>query len=270
MARPEVSSASEIRKRGGGNLSEIASADHTNNPAAAPTPGTVVPCPLKRSQIAVGRCVEYQQENGCHCEHALTSLRFVRRKLDEDDSSREAGFQERRAEKLDEIRELTARAEQIEAARPPKSIEKKPAPPPEEKKPMPVTYSQNRKCSNEGCGRVIADQSKTGICVPCNQGYKPGSEKAAAHAAKIRKPIGAPRGAPVLPESARKVFRDGKVIKNSAGTIDDVAKKHVAAPAPTPAKVDEIAAMARISTEFKALSQPAQRFLLEHFAAFTG
>lgn len=250
-------------------MSEIASADHTNNPAAAPTPGTVVPCPLKRSQIAVGRCVEYQQENGCHCEHALTSLRLVRRHLELDDSHG-AGDAIRRAEKLDEIRELTARAEQIEAARPPKSIEEKPAPPPEEKKPMPVTYSQNRKCSNEGCGRVIGDQSKTGICVPCNQGYKPGSEKAAAHAAKIRKPIGEPRGAPALPESARKAEIRKVKDKVFAGVVllDDVAKKHVATPAP--AKVDEIAAMARISTEFKSLSQPAQRFLLEHFAAFTG
>lgn len=188
----------------------------------------------------------------------------MRRHLDLDDSHG-AGDAIRRSEKLDEIRELTARAEQIEAARPTKSIEEKPAPPPEEKKPMAVTYSQNRKCSNEGCGRVIADQSKTGICVPCAQGYKPGSEKAAAHAAKIRKPIGEPRGASALPESARKVVVDGKVIKNSAGTIDDVAKKHVTTSAPTPAKVDEIAAMARISTEFKALSQPAQRFLLDHF-----
>lgn len=89
-------------------------------------PGTVVPCPLKAgAMIGVGRCVEWQRDNGCNCEHALVSLRRVEELLAEKRSatSESAEDEEARVERLDEVRGLIARAEQIEKERPAKPAE---------------------------------------------------------------------------------------------------------------------------------------------------
>lgn len=105
------------------------------------TPGTVVPCPLKNgAQIAVGRCVEWQDENGCHCEFALVSLGLVKELVEAEtiftgDSKpgaelRIAALEADRDARLAKIRDLTARAKEIETARPPPIPKATPAEPP--------------------------------------------------------------------------------------------------------------------------------------------
>src|SRR5882762_10054425 len=84
---------------------------------------SMVACPLKnRQEIGMGRCVENQRENGCHCEHALPSLRRIKEHLAQP-GNRQAGTFEQdergRAEALDEIAGLMERAEHIEKDRPP-------------------------------------------------------------------------------------------------------------------------------------------------------
>lgn len=104
------------------------------------TPGTVVPCPLKSgAQIAVGRCVEWQDENGCHCQFALFSLGLVKKLVEGEtitgDSKpgselRIAAREADRDARLAKIRDLTARAKEIETARPPPIPKVTPAEPP--------------------------------------------------------------------------------------------------------------------------------------------
>jgi hypothetical protein len=91
----------------------------------APEPGTVVPCPLKQgARIGVGRCVEWQRDNGCHCEHALVALSATKKHLEHPHQSTESeDAAAERAEQLDAVRELIRRAEQLERVRP------KPEPP---------------------------------------------------------------------------------------------------------------------------------------------
>jgi hypothetical protein len=92
---------------------------NTRELAFAPTPGSMVSCPVKDgAQIGAGRCVEWQRDNGCHCDNALVSLRVVEEALqgrshqEPEDDARE------RIERLDDVRRLIVRAEQIEKQRP--------------------------------------------------------------------------------------------------------------------------------------------------------
>lgn len=52
-------------------MNSVSAGVDQNNPAFAPLPGSIVFCPMKRGeQIAVGRCVEWQSQNGCSCKNS--------------------------------------------------------------------------------------------------------------------------------------------------------------------------------------------------------
>lgn len=91
----------------------------TRELAFAATPGSSVPCPLKGgAQIAHGRCVEWQRDNGCHCEYALVSLRREHDHLYGSPRQELPADAAARHEKLEEVEGLIKRAEALEAARP--------------------------------------------------------------------------------------------------------------------------------------------------------
>jgi hypothetical protein len=178
--------------------------------AFATISGSFVPCPLKAgAQIAAGRCVEWQQENGCHCEHALPSLRRVEKHLT-DEPARKAGpgdamlavVEERRLEQLDGVRTLIERAEQMEKARP-VVVAKAPVPPPRPtlaqtyreaqrtrvqviEKDIEERLAAKRTCTTPGCGTEFKSR-KHDECWQCRVGMKKHLRPVAALAPEPRR-----------------------------------------------------------------------------------
>jgi hypothetical protein len=146
---------------------ETTSEPGTRDLAGGPAPGSAVPCPLKGgAQIAHGRCVEWQRDNGCHCEFALVSLRRVDELLhlgpvaptntERGQMARGAHPEDDRQERLDEVRGLIARAMQMEKTRP--------AIAPAKEETMGVLTDRTCGWDEEACGTKLGDQNKSGFC----------------------------------------------------------------------------------------------------------
>lgn len=164
----------------------------------APSPGSSVACPLKGgAQIGNGRCVEWQRDNGCHCENALVALRGEEERLlaypdpVPREDQRNKGVPSARAiwqqqqQQLQEVRQLIARAEQIEKSRP--------VPEPAEEET--VSHLTERTCGwkESPCSEKLGESNKSGLCNPHNSvmyARKKAAEKkgaTATHAPKPRK-----------------------------------------------------------------------------------
>jgi hypothetical protein len=146
-----------------------------------PDPTSTVPCPLREQQhIAMGRCVEYQRDAGCHCEHALGALRRTEKFLIDPRGPQSAYDATAQADQLDGVRALIERAVQIEKARPAH-------PPGPMSTPMPLEYREARRppprpflrpappaappppaltptCEIAGCTHALRVNNLSGLC----------------------------------------------------------------------------------------------------------
>jgi hypothetical protein len=166
----------------------------------ASAPGTDVPCPLKRGErIAMGRCVEWQLANGCHCEHALVAIRRVEMVLSEEPARvakhtlgqrhgaiKLADVERQREEQLEALRGLHARAKEIEKQRP--------ASPAKE---TTVAKETRKVCSVEGCGKRLNSNNKKGSCSSRCRGQSAPLAALPAQAVVVSPPEPAPAGGAV-------------------------------------------------------------------------